>query len=230
MDVRTIYCDAQARALALLDELPPAAHYLTVAGTPAWTIADLVSHLCGVACDLVSGNLDGVATEPWTARQVAERRGRSMAEVTDEWRAATPALLDLLAVPGRADAAAYDLLTHEHDLRGALGLPGPGDGAAVGVVTSRVVRSVAGRIDAARLPALRLVADDRDWVCGSGEVAVSATASTMEWFRALFGRRSAGQIATYGWDGRPEPYHPVLNLFGPLPAGPVAEAGAPSFG
>jgi hypothetical protein len=49
----------------------------------------------------------------------------------------------------------------------------------------------------------------------------------MEWFRALFGRRSAAQILTYEWDDDPEPYFGIMNLFGALPSADVAEAGAP---
>jgi hypothetical protein len=49
----------------------------------------------------------------------------------------------------------------------------------------------------------------------------------MEWFRALFGRRSAAQLLTYDWQGNPEPYFGLLSLFGPLLPADVAEAGAP---
>jgi hypothetical protein len=73
----------------------------------------------------------------------------------------------------------------------------------------------------------RLVNDDSDWVCGLGDAEVTGTATTMEWFRALFGRRSRTQVLTYEWRGDPQPYFDLLNLFGPLPAVDVAEAGAP---
>ncbi len=227
MDVRTIYTDAQTRVLVLLRSLPEGAESRTVAGTPAWTVSELVRHLCGVACDIVAGTVEGAATEPWTARQVAERRDQSTADVLDEWVCATPKLLERLAVPGLADAAAFDMLAHEHDLRGTLGRPGPADTVAVEEVTFRLARSVGRRVDNAGLPGLLLVSDGTELVCGAGDVTVTGRASCMEWFRALMGRRSAGQIATYEWEGDPGPYHGVLNLFGPLPGAPVMEAGAP---
>jgi len=71
------------------------------------------------------------------------------------------------------------------------------------------------------------VGDESEWVCGAGEVGVTGTAATMEWFRALFGRRSPAQVRTYQWSGDPGPYFGLLNLFGPLPESDVAEAGAP---
>jgi len=42
------------------------------------------------------------------------------------------------------------------------------------------------------------------------------------------GRRSAGQVRTYDWQGDPSPYFPLMSLFGDLPEMPVREAGAPS--
>jgi len=77
---------------------------------------------------------------------------------------------------------------------------------------------------------VRLVCDEREWVCGAdGDATTSVTGTTtlMEWFRALFGRRSAGQILTYQWEGDPSPYFALVNLFGPLPEADVIEAGAP---
>ena len=129
------------------------------------------------------------------------------------------------------DASAFDILTHEHDLRGALGLAGPSDPAAVSAVTARVTGRVNHLVTKHELPGLRLVHDEGAWQCGASsadDVAVEGRASTMEWFRALFGRRSAGQILTYQWDGDPSPYFGVMNLFGPLPESDVSEAGAPS--
>ena len=42
-----------------------------IPATPEWTVHDLVAHLGGITADIVSGNLDGVGTDTWTAAQVA---------------------------------------------------------------------------------------------------------------------------------------------------------------
>ena len=55
--------------------------------TPGWSVHDLVSHVTGVAVDITEGRLDGVATDPWTARQVDTRRTRDTLDVLDEWNA-----------------------------------------------------------------------------------------------------------------------------------------------
>ncbi|MDQ6614691.1 MAG: maleylpyruvate isomerase family mycothiol-dependent enzyme [Actinomycetota bacterium] len=230
MDLVRLYSDAQARVIDLVTPLSPPALATWVPGTPRWRIEQLVAHLTGVAADMADGNSEGAATEPWTTRQVEARQGRLLADLVAEWCRRTPEVLELLATPGRVDACAFDLLTHEHDVRGALGLAGPSDPDAVKAVTERVTQRLNHLVGKNGLPALRLVNDNDAWVCGSGDVVVTGVATTTEWFRSLFGRRSAGQILTYTWEGDPTPYFGIFNLFGPLPPADVAEAGAPAPG
>lgn len=228
MDLAALYADAQVRVIDLVSPLPAAALEARVPGTPLWSIGQLVAHLTGICADLATGNAEGAATDAWTSRQVEERKGSSLSDVLVEWRERTPALLAMLATPGLVDASAFDLLVHEHDLRGALGLAGPSDEAAVFGVADRVTGRVDHMVRKAGLPALRLVGDSCSWVCGDDSgVGVTGTASTMEWFRSLFGRRSPAQIRTYQWSGDPAPYFELLNLFGPLPEADVAETGSP---
>ena len=65
----------------------------SVAACPAWTVHDLLAHLAGTSADQVSQNLDGVTTDPWTARQVEDRRGRTVPELATEWSTAPIAQL-----------------------------------------------------------------------------------------------------------------------------------------
>src|SRR5256886_14904299 len=53
--------------------------------TPEWRVRDVVAHLSGITADINAGNLDGVATDPWTARQVDARRDWSIEQGLDEW-------------------------------------------------------------------------------------------------------------------------------------------------
>jgi uncharacterized protein (TIGR03083 family) len=227
MDLALLYGDTQTRVIDLVSTLPASALTTLVPGTPQWTVEQLIAHVTGIAADMVDGRTEGAATAPWTSRQVAERAGRPFADVLAEWRRRSPGLLAMLATPGQVDAAAFDLLTHEHDLRGTFHLARASDPEAVFAVTTRVTGRVGHMVDKAGLPGLRLVHDTGEWVCGTAPVGVTGTATTFEWFRALFGRRSAAQILTYYWHGDPSPYFDLLNLFGPLPSADVAEAGAP---
>lgn len=45
-----------------------------------------------MAADVLARRLDGMMTEPWTARQVRERASASLAEVCAEWAASGPRL------------------------------------------------------------------------------------------------------------------------------------------
>jgi uncharacterized protein (TIGR03083 family) len=227
MDLVALYTATQARVIELVSPLSPPLLGTLVPATPRWTINQLIMHVTGVCADLGAGIVEGVGSEAWTDRQVTTRREQPLPDVLAEWRDRTPTLLERLATPGRVDASAFDLLTHEHDLRGCLGLAGPSDPEAVFLVTERVTGRLGHLVTKAALPTLRLVNDDSEWVCGPGDAEVTGTASTMEWFRALFGRRSRAQVLTYAWRGEPQPYFDLLNLFGPLPAVDVAEAGAP---
>src|SRR5437899_1057897 len=49
-----------------------------------WTVGDVARHTVGSMADVVAGRLDGLGTPEVTAREVAERQGRSPAELADE--------------------------------------------------------------------------------------------------------------------------------------------------
>jgi hypothetical protein len=78
------------------------------------------------------------------------------------------------------------------------------------------------RLDERGRPALRLRAGERDWVEGAGPPAAVLAAAPFELFRALSGRRSAGQVRALAWDGDPEPYLDVLSPY-PTPPSPLLE-------
>lgn len=119
-----------------------------VPACPEWSVHDVVAHVAGVVADALAGRLDGVATDPWTAAQVDARRDRSVDEVLEEWETGAPTfegLLDAIGDPGRQ--AVLDVVTHEHDIRGALGAAGARDSDAVriglGFVAPRFIEAAA---------------------------------------------------------------------------------------
>jgi hypothetical protein len=203
-----------------------------------WTVHDLVSHLAGVCADVLAGNLDGVATEPWTQAQVARGRERAIAAVIDEWTGLAPKFAELVdAFPGwYGHQAVADITVHEHDVRGALGLPGDRHSGAV-VVTADFLISTRAHptASASGLGPLAVETDTHRWTIGSThprdddpasamdsimlsgaapcvdvEPRVSVRLSTFELVRALSGRRSAAQIRQYEWDVDPEPFVPMF--------------------
>lgn len=112
-----------------------------------WTVANVASHVVGSMADVVGGRLEGLGSPEATAREVAEREGRTPAELAQELSDATQQAADLLAVfddaawnataPGGytgtlgegIEALWYDTWAHNDDIRAALRQPpalGPG--------------------------------------------------------------------------------------------------------
>jgi uncharacterized protein (TIGR03083 family) len=112
-----------------------------------WTVANAASHVVGSMADVVGGRLEGLGSPEATAREVAEREGRSPADLAQELGDVTKQAADLLAVfddaawnataPGGytgtlgegVEALWYDTWAHADDIRAALGRPperGPG--------------------------------------------------------------------------------------------------------
>jgi uncharacterized protein (TIGR03083 family) len=197
------YRDLRARVTELVAPLDAAAFDGPSPATPEWRVHDVVSHLVGVADDVVNGRLEGVASDAWTARQVDARRTMAADALLAEWEERSPvfeAALDA-APPEMMGQALFDAVTHEHDVRCALGAPGARDSDALAIAWEWFVgvRTLAGA------PAMRFVTETGEVVAGVGEPGVSIEASRFELLRATVGRRSETQVASYRWDPEPRP-------------------------
>ena len=186
-----------------------------VPSCPAWSVHDVVAHVTGLAADLVAVNLEGYASEDWTAVQVDARRARTTEEVVAEWTALP--LDPLLRDPAghglpeiMPTVATVDLLTHVDDVREAVGAQPP---SSPDLASELVLRSLVAdlRSRTAHLPPLLITAEGlRDFAVGRGEPAVTLTATPHELMRALTGRRSLAQVAALRWSADPSQYLDVL--------------------
>ncbi len=199
------YRGVQQRMTALLQDVDETAADAVVPATPDWRVRDLVAHVVGVADDVVAGRLEGAGSDPWTAVQVEQRRGRTIDELLAEWQAVTPRFESaLLAIdPVQAAQAVFDVTTHEHDLRGALGAPGARDSDGVEVGWSWATAIVAQLRDGYGSGAIRLVTEHGEDVLGAGEPTAAVRAERFELWRAMTGRRSHEQVREWAWDGEP---------------------------
>jgi uncharacterized protein (TIGR03083 family) len=193
---------------------------MPVAGTPAWTVIELLSHLVGGPADVVAGNLEGAGSDGWTRRQVAARRGRSVAELLDEWSGLREPIGEVCR-SGVAPSLAFDIATHEQDLRGALGMPRLDDETAVELVAEAFGNRAVAVSAKAELPPLQVL-DGGGWSLGEPG-GVTVTAPRFELFRTMAGRRSNRQAADLAWSGDPAPYLDLLSPFGPLRDSDVVE-------
>ena len=218
MDAAELYALERRRLADLLREAGPEAADATVPASPDWTVKDVVAHLCGIAVDTVEGRVEGVGSDPWTAAQVEARRDVDLDGVLAEWDQRAPGFVALLRqLPPHVGAGTIgDLMTHVHDVRGALGQPGERDGEAVALATDYYVERFRRRAAKRGLPPLLLEAGGRSWrIDGSGE-GEAATASTdpFELVRALSGRRTSEEIRAWAWSADPAPWLDALSSYG----------------
>lgn len=216
MDAAALYADTRGRITDLVRALPPEQLETKAPATPEWRVHDVICHLTGNLADILTGNLDGVATDPWTAAQVAARCDKPLEEVLDEWGTNGPQIEAIINTFGSTGLQiVMDTVTHEHDIRGAVNQPGARDSDAADASVQWLVGSLNGRLVEGELPGLRLVAGDQEWVIGPGEPAATATVdSAFELLRALIGRRSVTQVASWKWEGDPSPYFGVMAPWG----------------
>jgi uncharacterized protein (TIGR03083 family) len=220
------YAACRGRVRQLLADCDDAMAATTVPTCPDWSVHDLCAHLAGVPAALVAReNPPPGDNQPWVDRQVAERADRTVAELLDEWDAVGPAFERIMRkVPRAFGGLVYDVVAHEHDLRGALGRPGARDSDGVWASLEVLAGMVAD--DLARhgpVPGtVRLQAGDRRWVLGSGAPEVSLEADPWELGRLLGSRRSRAQLLSAGWEGDVEPFLGALAHM-PLPGHDVIE-------
>ena len=210
MTVSELYEEGRSRIVELVREGPADA---SVPTCPAWTVRDVLAHVVGVCADVVAGNIEGVATDPWTAAQVEQRRPRSIDELLAEWDEVGPPVAKMADQFGPAGhQLLFDLTSHEHDIRAGVGRPGARDSAAVADALGFIATGLVGpSIDERGLAPLEVVTDAGRFLLGSGDQpALGLEASAFVVMRALSGRRSARQITAMGWSADPAPYLPAI--------------------
>lgn len=217
-----LYADVRLRISDLVRDADPTT---TVPGCPGWTVHDVVAHATGIVTDVIAGNLDGVASDPWTNRQVEERRSRPLADVVDEWAKGAVEFEPTLDTAPKAmwRTLLIDLTTHEHDIRGALKAPGGRDSEAYAIAVKGYAVGLAKALDEHGVPGLRLRAPGWEFDAGTDPQVTLTAPDVHEIFRTLAGRRGVKQVLGYDWDGDPEPYLKHLNHFGDLPEEDVLE-------
>ena len=183
--------NAPRRSCAAID---PAVLDGPVPATPEWRGRDVLAHMVGVNDDVINGRLEGIASRfvdggasgrapLGDASPTCSTSGRS-------WSPEFEALLT--AAPEEiAGQGLFDAMTHEHDLRNALGVPGARDSEAVNIAWSWIV----GARTRGGLPAIRMITETDDVVAGAGEPTATVEASRFELLRAATGRRSASEVA-----------------------------------
>jgi uncharacterized protein (TIGR03083 family) len=204
------YDAARRRIISLVTGGDPDA---PVDACPGWAVRDVVAHLAGGLGDFTEQRFEGVDDGSWGERHVRDRRGRTLGELLVEWERNFQVAEGLFDSPTGAVLIA-EIISHEHDIRAALGKPGERDNVAVRAALTRPLQELDARLRAKHLPALRITLEHGDRVVGEGEPVGALRTSSFELLRVLGGRRDDGQVRALDWDADPGPWLPELSSFG----------------
>lgn len=209
-DLGAAYAESRDRLAGVVAAAPdPKA--VAVPACPGWSVHDALSHLVAVAEDVLAGRLTAPPGDETTAGQVARRRDRPTGEVLEEWAELSPRIEELLRGV-TIWPVVLDVLSHEHDVRAALGAPGGRD--------LPIISTGAAQMLSWYQPPVALTVrmggrtfEHRD----GGDPGLALDTDAFEVFRFRLGRRSRRQLAAMAWTGDPAPLLDSLTVFGPSP-------------
>ncbi len=213
-----LYVDSQRRIADLVGPLSPDELTRLTPACPAWTVHDVLAHLAGEA-SFFTGESDDPAecaaepgSEPWTSAQVAARRDRPASALIAEWESRLPALVEIPLTSGSWFPMLHDALSHEADIRGAIGAPriAPDVLAAAWPLLARAVER---RLSP--LGTVQLALDEQPMLIGSGDPDLVVEAGQYDFWRAFFGRRSVSQMRGWVRQGDAEAFAARLPVFTP---------------
>jgi len=210
-DLTILYRESRHRITELVSGLDADEAAAPAPACPGWTVHDVIAHLCGVVEDAQAGRLTGPPPPEMTAAEVARHREDATVDLLATWADLAAPFETAIGNEGTWPAV-IDVVTHEHDIRGALGRPGDRD-------TTGVKRSAHTLVRYLRTSApLTVTVDGTDVVTGpEGAGTLRLDTTSFEALRFRMGRRSRAQLRAMGWSGDPSAILDELVVFGPAP-------------
>lgn len=208
-DIGWHYREGRLRLDELLRPIDADAWLRPVPACPGWRVRDVIAHFVGNGEDGAAGRLTGPPSQAQTAEQLARHADESPIELLDTWMAVGPFVEEAVTASGLWPAA-IDVLTHEHDVRAALGDAAARDHPSLARVAELLVQGLD--------PSIPCAVDLGDGVqAAPGAIDPIATVhvTPFEWTRARLGRRSREQVLALDWTGDPAPFVDRLFVFGP---------------
>ncbi len=206
-----LYLDSQRRVIDLVSPLSAAELDRPTPACPLWSVRDVLAHLVGASAVLAGAPNEGEPASPeWTQFQVEERRGRTVSELAAEWQQHRPAVSQLPLSSRSWLPILHDALSHEADIRGAIGaplLPADALAAAWPLLTAAITRRLA------PLGTVLLKLDEQLVPVGDGSPAVEVEATRFDFWRGWFGRRSRAQLTGWVRAGDPDRFADLLPVF-----------------
>jgi uncharacterized protein (TIGR03083 family) len=192
---------------------------LRVPACPDWTVRQLLAHMVGLGTDVVAGDEPDDHNSAWTQRQVDERADATVADLLAEWDANADRIRGWMAENGARPLG--DVIIHEQDLRGAVGVPGAQDTDGLHAIRDRMAAGFGQAVDGR--PGIALVSPTWSWPADTGDAAVVLEASEFDLARALMSRRSEAQLRAWTVRGDVGPYLDAFAALGSLPENDLNE-------
>jgi uncharacterized protein (TIGR03083 family) len=189
----------------------PGLDRIQVPACPEWTVRDVVAHLVEIGWKVASRSGRTGSQPPFPGADAEP------GELVRTWHAVAASIDHVLPhQPGlRSQILVMDALTHELDIRQALGLPAPDDHPAMRGALDLLVLGFGRSLRQHGLPALRIETPGALWLAGAGEPVASITAGRYDLYRSLAGRRTPKQIAGLAWSSPAGPWLPAFE-WGPF--------------
>ena len=174
---------------------------------PAWTVAGVAAHVCGLNADLVSGMTEGLGADERTAHQVAIRSGATIDEVCEEWVGYERGMRAVgEQTPLWATRLVADLTVHLIDVQHALGLPIDRDDRFTVSAAHRYAEVFQGRVGEILGLGVSVELTDGFRLPPNAELPNSGVvlrAAPFDFLRSYTARRSRRQVEALGWQGDP---------------------------
>jgi uncharacterized protein (TIGR03083 family) len=193
-----------------------------VPSCPEWDAHDLLAHCAGIPTALAAGEMPSGDLQEWLDGLVTARRDVPAAVLVQQWQDCGEAVRPI--VEGSGGRLVVDVLTHEHDLRGALGRPGERDTPELRAGLQLFADLLAGNVASAGLAPFAVECPDGSTAAsGPGEPGWTLLVEPWEASRILGSRRTAAEVLAAPARGDAEPYLAVLAGHLPLPTESLAE-------
>lgn len=215
------YVDAAGRLIAVARKAGEDGADVNVPATPAWTVRNVVSHLTSVAHISVNQLGWGEDVQATIDREVAARAGHPIEQITAEWESLLDPLAQMMAGQPSGPLV-VDAVTHEHDVRAALGADYQDHTAGLKEGLSAMVGWVR-YLGLVGESGLLLTTPTSQALFGGPEVGCRVELpSDWELFRLLGVRRSREQLMSYPAEGDQSLLLAVTSRY-PLPVAPLTD-------
>lgn len=211
-DAERLYRESQDAILHLINEENATTQ---VPACPEWNLRELLAHLTGALIDLSTDNVEDGPTPAWTATHLERYRDASVDDLAAIWCMAADsneakALYEKLGV-----SLLPDIVTHEYDVRGALGNTGHRDAEGLMAIYPIVSAWLDGSFRQKGLQSITLGTELAPVIVGDGMPQASLSTNVFDLSRVLTGRRSSAQVRAMEWSVDPSPWIEHLFLMGP---------------